>query len=187
MEHHPDDVQNLRLQMQDQPVLSQGSDVRHSVVVILNQVLSSEVVLTQKTRTAYWTGNGAGLWSLRKILESQFRQLNNISDEVAERVRMLGGLPVRCCDEIFKNARRDVQSSGDVPAMIGLLLADHEASVRSLREDARKCSGEYQDIVTSRLLVDILSRHEKIAWMLRSYIENDPVYGESQKRKTKDE
>jgi hypothetical protein len=32
-----------------------------------------------------------------------------------------------------------------------------------------------------------MSLHEKMAWMLRSYIENEPVNGESQKRVKNDE
>jgi hypothetical protein len=37
------------------------------------------------------------------------------------------------------------------------------------------------------LLVGVMSLHEKIAWMLRAYIENDPINGNGQKRKSKDE
>jgi hypothetical protein len=37
------------------------------------------------------------------------------------------------------------------------------------------------------LLVSVLRMHEKMAWMLRSYIENEPVHGESQERILKDE
>ena len=65
--------------------------------------------------------------------------------------------------------------------------ADHEASIRFLREDARKCTKEYKDEGTFELLVSLMRLHEKMAWMPRSYIENEPVHGESQKRILKDE
>ena len=41
----------------------------------------------------------------------------------------------------------------------------------SLREDARKCTEEYEDEGTFELLVNIMRIHEKIAWVLRSYVE----------------
>jgi starvation-inducible DNA-binding protein len=54
------------------------------------------------------------------------------------------------------------------------LLADHEAAIRLLREDARKCSEEHEDEGTFELLVSVMSLHEKMAWMLRSYLEIEP-------------
>ena len=48
------------------------------------------------------------------------------------------------------------------------LLADHETVIRSIREDIRKCSEEYEDEGTVELLVGVMSLHEKMAWMLRS-------------------
>jgi starvation-inducible DNA-binding protein len=51
------------------------------------------------------------------------------------------------------------------------LLADHEACVRFLREDARKCFEEYEDHGTYALVVRFICLHEKMAWILRSYIE----------------
>jgi starvation-inducible DNA-binding protein len=59
------------------------------------------------------------------------------------------------------------------------LLADHEAAIRFLREDAKKCSEEYEDEVTRDFLVDILCLHEKMAGMLRSYIEPELTGDES--------
>ena len=56
-----------------------------------------------------------------------------------------------------------------------------------MREDTRKCTEEYEDEGTFELLVSIMRLHEKMAWMLRSYIETEPVHNESQKRILQDE
>ena len=45
-----------------------------------------------------------------------------------------------------------------------------KSSIRFLREDARKCTEEYEDEGTFELLVSVMRLHEKMAWMLRSYI-----------------
>jgi len=111
--------------------------------------------------------------------------LNDIFDEIAERVRMLGGIAIGSLEEFIDFSR--VEEQPRVVPDILRLIADHEACIRFLREDAKKCTEEYEDEGTFVLLVSVMRLHEKMAWMLRSYIENEPVHGESQKRIGKDE
>lgn len=168
-----------------QPNIGLDSDVRQSVVEILNKSLADEVVLTFKTRGAHWNVSGPGFIELHILFDSQYKQLNEIADEIAERARMLGGNAIGSLEEFIKYARIEEQP-GVVPDILRL-LADHESSIRFLREDARQCTEEYEDEGTFELLVSVMRLHEKMAWMLRSYIENEPVKGESQKRIAKDE
>jgi len=177
--HHP------KLQVLIQPNIGLDSDTRHSVVGILNNTLANEAVLTLKTRSAHWNVSGAGFFDLRILFDSQYKKLNDISDEIAERARMLGGIAISSHYEYIHFTRLEEQP-GIVPDILRL-LADHEASIRFLREDARKCTEEYEDEGTFELLVGVMRLHEKMAWMLRTYIENEPVQneqvqGESQKR-----
>jgi starvation-inducible DNA-binding protein len=59
------------------------------------------------------------------------------------------------------------------------LLADHETSIRFLREDARKCLEEFEDHGTYAMFVRFIGLHEKMAWILRSYIEPEMTGDES--------
>jgi starvation-inducible DNA-binding protein len=174
------DGHNTKLQVLIQPSIGLDSNVRHSVVEILNNTLANEAVLTQKTRSAHWNVSGAGFIELHMLYDTQYEQLNDISDEIAERARMLGGIAIGSLQE-FINFTRVEEQPGVVPDILRL-LADHESSIRFLREDARKCNEEYEDEGTFELLVRIMRLHEKMAWMLRSYIECEPVHSESQKR-----
>lgn len=169
MGHNHNDGHNPKLQVLIQPNIGLDSDARLSVVEILNIALANEAVLTLKTRNAHWNASGASFFELHTLFDSQYRQLNDISDEIAERARMLGGLPIGSFAGFLKNTRLDEQP-GDVPNMMNL-LADHEAAIRFLREDAKKCSEEYEDEGTRDFLVSILCIHEKMAWVLRSHIE----------------
>jgi starvation-inducible DNA-binding protein len=185
MGNNHNDGHNPKQQIQIQPNIGLDSEVRQSVVEILNNTLANEAVLALKTRCAHWNGSGPGFFELHILLNSQYEQLNDISDEIAERARMLGGIAISSLQEFINFARIEEQI-GMVPDILRL-LADHEASIRFLREDARKCTEEYEDEGTFVLLVSVMRLHEKMAWMLRSYVENEPVYGESQKRIFKDE
>ena len=174
------DGHNLQLQALIQPNIGLDRDVRHLIVEILNNTLANEAVLNVKTRSAHWNVSGAGFFELHILFNSQYEQLNNISDEIAERVRMLGGIAIGSLQEFIVHTRLEEQPKV-VPDILRL-LADHEASIRFLREDARKCTEEYEDEGTFELLVSVMRLHEKMAWMLRSYIENEPVFGESHER-----
>ena len=177
MGHDHNDGHNPILQALIQPNIGLDRDVRHSVVAILNHTLANEAVLTLKTRSAHWNVSGAGFLELNILFNSQYEQLNDISDEIAERARMLGGIAIGSLQEFIKYTRVEEQP-GVVPDILRL-LADHEASIRFLREDARKCTEEYEDEGTFELLVSVMRLHEKMAWILRSYIENEPIHGES--------
>jgi len=163
-----------------QPNIGLDKEVRQPVIDILNNCLADEAVLSQKTRSAHWNVGGAGFFELYILFETQYKQLNEITDQVAERVRMLGGLADASFKEFLRNTRIDEQPT-DVPDVLHL-LADHETIIRFLREDIRKCTEEYEDDGTIGLLVSVLSLHEKMAWMLRAFIENEPVHSESQER-----
>jgi starvation-inducible DNA-binding protein len=185
MGHNHNDGHNLKLQVLIQPNIGLEHDARLAVVEILNITLSDETILTTKTRSAYWNVRGEDFFELHTLFTSQYQLLNNISDEIAERVRMLGGFALGSLDEFLKHARVEEQP-GVVPDSL-YLLADHEAFIRFLREDARKCTEEYEDEGSLNLLVSVMRLHEKMAWMLRSYIENETAHGENQNRIQPDE
>jgi starvation-inducible DNA-binding protein len=185
MGNNHNDGHNPILHSLIQPNIGLDSDVRHAVVEILNRTLANEAVLTVKTRSAHWNVSGTGFFELYILFDSQYEQLNDISDEIAERVRMMGGIAIGSLQEFMQFTRVDEQP-GVVPDILRL-IADHEAVIRFLREDAKKCTEDYEDEGTFELLVSVMRLHEKMAWMLRSYIENEPVHGESQKRILRDE
>jgi starvation-inducible DNA-binding protein len=59
--------------------------------------------------------------------------------------------------------------------MLSNLLADHETLIRQLRADAESCDEKYHDRGTNDFLTGLMERHEKMAWMFRSFLESEPV------------
>jgi starvation-inducible DNA-binding protein len=156
-----------------QPNIGLTSDVRDPVVKILNAGLADEVVLSQKTRSIHWNRTGIGFLEIHILLESQYKQLSEIVDKIAERIRILGGIANGSFEEFLEQTQIEGRPA-QIPDIIHL-LADHETMTRSLREVIRKCIEEYEDEGTVELLVGVMSLHEKMAWMLRSYIETKPI------------
>jgi starvation-inducible DNA-binding protein len=180
MENILNDGHNPKLLALIQPNIGIDSDIRQLIIEILNKTLANESVLTIKTRAAHWNIKGPGFFEFHILFDSQYDQLNKISDEIAERVRILGGTAIGSLQEFLKYARIE-ETPGEISNIL-ILLADQEAIIRYLREDAKKVSEEYEDEGSFELLVGIMRLHEKMAWILRSYIENEPAQVEDQKR-----
>ncbi|HEX9678772.1 DNA starvation/stationary phase protection protein [Nitrososphaera sp.] len=147
----------------------QDSD-RKSVVQILNALLADEYVLYTKTRNYHWNVVGPQFNDLHRFFQAQYEALDATIDEVAERTRAIGDKSVATLAEFVKNARLK-ESPGDYPsaqAMLANLLADHEAVIRTLRVDAEE-SAKHNDMGTNDFLIGLMEKHEKMAWMLRSF------------------
>jgi starvation-inducible DNA-binding protein len=145
-----------------------SDDNRQKVVAILNTLLADEFLLYIKTRNYHWNVTGPQFNDLLKFFESLYEEL----DEVAERAKALGGRAFGTLDE-FRTSARLGEKPGAVPPardMLGSLLADHEAVIRTLREDIGTVNDRYQDVGTADFLTGLLEKHEKTAWMLRSFL-----------------
>jgi starvation-inducible DNA-binding protein len=145
------------------------------VTNILNALLSDEYLLYTKTRNYHWNVAGPQFNDLHKFFEAQYDELNDIVDEVAERARALGGRPCSTMTEFLQKTRLKEQP-GEYPAarnMLANLLADHEAIARSLRDDLDTCATKFHDAGTSDFLTGLLEQHEKMAWMLRAFLQNE--------------
>jgi starvation-inducible DNA-binding protein len=160
---------NPTLQVFNQTNVGPDGVASNQVVEILNTVLADESVLTMKTRSAHWHANGPGFMDLRNLFDQQFNQLNMIINHIAVRVRMLGDFAIGTFEEFLTYTRLEEQP-GEVPDFMDL-LADHEACVHFLSEDAKKCFAEYGDHDTYALLMRFARLHEKMAGSLRSFIE----------------
>lgn len=146
---------------------------RDAVVKILNTTLSDEMVLLVKTRNYHWNVTGPQFNDLHKFLDGQYGELNEIVDDIAERARTLGGMAFGTMGEFQKQSRLK-EHPGQHPSpksMLNNLLSDHEAVIRTLRADLVICQDTHGDAGTADFLTGLLTQHEKMAWMLRSFLE----------------
>lgn len=147
---------------------------REAVVDILNQHVADIYVLYTKTRNYHWNVLGPRFNDLHKFFEAQYETLNESIDEIAERARSLGGPAIATLSEFVKMSRIKEHPGKypDADTMIENLLADHEAVIKNLRNDVDTCDEEYDDAGTSDFLTALMEAHEKMAWMLRSFLQN---------------
>src|SRR5437867_12246563 len=121
---------------------------RESAVQILNTLLSDEYVLYTKTRNCHWNVVGPQFNDLHKFFEAQYEALDDVVDEVAERIRTLGGKAAATLAEFreLTRLREHPKQYPDARDMLGHLLADHEAVIRTLRADLETVAEKHGDI-----------------------------------------
>lgn len=146
------------------------STARAGVVSLLQPLLSDLVVLSAKTRAAHWGIRGLHFESLHALFGSQYAAIESEIDEVAERIRSLGDVPVATLGGLLEGARLSDSEVLGLSAVeqVKALLADHEALIRSVRAGAVRADKEFGDAGTNDFLVGLMAAHEKIAWMLRA-------------------
>ncbi len=163
-----------------EPNIGLDATVRQSVVKILNLLLADETVLTIKLHKPNGQAGENDVSDLYSLYDEQYQQINGIILEMKERVGILGGSYLSNSEELVNSARLEGEFT-TVPGVMNI-LADHEAFIRFLRDDTRRCLEMYEDHGTFSMLVSILRLHEKMAWMLRPYIKNDPVQTKNPRR-----
>jgi len=143
---------------------------REGVCRVLQALLADEFVLYTKARNYHWNVVGPQFHDLHKLFEEQYEALSDMVDEVAERIRTLGGVAPGTLEE-FRKAARLREEPGVVPPalqMVRNLASDHEAIVRQLRQDIPVVQDQHNDVGTADFLTGLMEKHEKYAWMLRA-------------------
>jgi starvation-inducible DNA-binding protein len=152
-------------------------EARIEVCSVLNRVLSDSSVLLAKTRKAHWDIVGPQFYSLHKLWDEQYERISERVDQIAERIRMLGGYPIGTMAgwlelATLREAPGRVSTASNA---VTELVLDHELVVRTLREQVEQVDDEYGDIGTADFLTDVLQDHEQMAWMLRSFLQGEAV------------
>jgi starvation-inducible DNA-binding protein len=139
----------------------------------LNKLLSDEHVLYIKTRNAHWNVVGPDFASLHKFFEAQYDELDEIIDQVAERIRAIGHYTVGTMEDFLKLTQLNENSreNNDSLSLIKDLLEDHESVIIGLRENIKRFADEWYDLGSSDFITGIMEKHEKMAWMLRSHLQ----------------
>lgn len=108
---------------------------------ILNDDLADEYVLLTKTRNYHWNVEDPRFNDLHKFFEEQYELLSAAVDEIAERVRSVGGRTRATLKEFINSSqiREDIGSYPNADTMLGNLLSDHETIIRTLRKNINEC------------------------------------------------
>jgi starvation-inducible DNA-binding protein len=139
---------------------------------ILSKLLADEFVLYTKTRNAHWNVEGIDFLAKHKFFEEQYEQLDEIMDNVAERIRTIGEYAPGTLHQFLELTHLTEQTriKNDSAGFIRELLADHENVIIYLRENVSKLADEFKDYGSSDFITQLMETHEKMAWFLRAHL-----------------
>jgi len=151
-----------------------ADELCHASIEALNRALANANILLIKTKKAHWDVMGPEFVSLHELWDRQYETLSEYVDSIAERVRMLGGIPIGTARG-FLEASELTETPGYVDTAteaVAGLLEDHETIVRMQRRAIEVVSA---DAGTMDLLTQMLRGHEKMAWMLRASLQGEAL------------
>jgi len=143
---------------------------RAAVAEGLNRFLADTSALYQKTHAFHWNVEGPMFQTLHLMFETEYNELWQATDVVAERIRALG-YPVKGTYGELAHLSSIKETAGvpEATDMVRDLVKGHEACARTARKVFPRAE-KAGDQVTLDLLTQRLEVHEKTAWMLRSLL-----------------
>jgi starvation-inducible DNA-binding protein len=134
---------------------------------VLNALLADSFALYLKTKNFHWHMSGQHFRDYHLLLDEQATQIFAITDDIAERVRKVGGTTIRSIGHIAKLQRITDNDQEFIPArdMLLELHGDNKAFVDSLRS-AHEVASKANDYATTSLIEVWIDEAERRAWFL---------------------
>jgi starvation-inducible DNA-binding protein len=134
---------------------------------VLNALLADVFALYLKTKNFHWHMSGPHFRDYHLLLDQHAEQLFAMTDELAERVRKIGGTTVRSIGHIARLQRIADNDQEFVPArdMLLELHADNQGLVESLRA-AHEVTDQANEYATTSMIEVWIDEAERRAWFL---------------------
>lgn len=137
----------------------------------LNIILADEFLLSLKTRNYHWNVEGSNFMEMHKFYEGIYNELDEVIDELAERIRSIGHYSQGRMNDFVKTTNLQEQEyTNDQKKQLKNLLDDHETIIGYLRKDIDLMQEKYKDAGNADFLTGLMKQHEKWAWFIRSYL-----------------
>jgi starvation-inducible DNA-binding protein len=133
----------------------------------LNGLLADAFALYLKTKNFHWHVSGPHFRDYHLLHDEQAEQIFATTDELAERVRKIGGVTLRSIGDISKHQSIKDNDEDFVPPreMLRELLADNKAVAQAMREAHDLCD-KHEDVATASLLEVWIDQTERRTWFL---------------------
>lgn len=144
-----------------------GHDAVKDIAGAMNAILADVFALYLKTKNFHWHVSGPHFRDYHLLLDEHAAQLFAMTDDIAERVRKIGGITLHSIGQIAKMQRISDNDADYVEAldMIAELREDNKTLAARLREAHDVCS-EHRDVATTSLIENWIDETERRTWFL---------------------
>lgn len=133
----------------------------------LNQLLADTFALYLKTKNFHWHVSGVHFRDFHLLFDEHGDQIFAMTDDIAERVRKIGGTTIRSIGHIARLQRVEDNDADFVTPedMIAELREDNKNLVARMRELHDVCD-EARDVATASLIENWIDEGERRLWFL---------------------
>ena len=134
---------------------------------VLNRLLADVFALYLKTKNFHWHMSGPHFRDYHLLLDDHGDQIFAMADDIAGRVRKIGGTTIRSIGHIARVQRIADNDADFVTAkdMLSELLEDEKAFLLSMRAVHSLC-GQAGDVATASLVENWIDQTERRRWFL---------------------
>ena len=150
----------------DTPTDLKRNDTK-TVAEALNGILADSFALYLKTKNFHWHVSGPHFRDYHLMLDEQAADIFAATDDMAERVRKIGGTTLRSIGHIAKLQSIDDNDAEFVPpgAMLRELMNDNKKVAEAMRK-AHEVADDHDDPATASMIEIWLDQTEKRTWFL---------------------
>jgi starvation-inducible DNA-binding protein len=162
-----ENVRRLKVAPELETPIDLSNDASSAVTAALNEILADTFVLFVKTKNFHWHVSGPHFRDYHLMFDEQAEQIFATVDELAERVRKIGGTTLRSLGHVSKLAKLSENNEDFVAphAMLAELIADHKKLVANMRK-AHALANDCNDVATASLLETFIDGAERRLWFL---------------------
>lgn len=144
-----------------------GAETVKNITGALNALLADVFTLYLKTKNFHWHVSGPYFRDYHLLLDEQAGQLFAMTDDIAERVRKIGGTTIRSIGHVARLQRISDNDADYVDPldMLAELREDNRTILANMREVHDLC-GESNDVATTSLLENWINETERRVWFL---------------------
>jgi starvation-inducible DNA-binding protein len=144
-----------------------SADAVSEISTKLNEILATTFALYLKTKNFHWHVSGPHFRDYHLLLDEQAEQIFASTDEIAERVRKIGGTTLRSIGQVAKlQGIEDNEESYVAPGdMLYELMGDNKKVVEAMRNCHKLCD-DREDVATASLLENFIDQAERRLWFM---------------------
>jgi len=133
----------------------------------LRHLLADVFALYVKTKNFHWHMSGPHFRDYHLLLDEQSEQIFEMTDDVAERARKIGGLTLHSIGDIARHQRLADNDKAAVGPheMLAELAEDNQKLTRFLRATHELCD-KHNDVATASLTENWIDQTERRTWFL---------------------
>jgi starvation-inducible DNA-binding protein len=140
-----------------------------------NTLLADVFAIYMKTKNFHWHMNGSHFRDYHLMLDEHGDQIYAIADDLAERVRKIGGSTLRSIGDIARRQRiKDNDLVSVAPDAMLAELRDDNLHLVAFMLEAHKICENYEDVATASLLEVWIDEAQRRAWFLGETVGDDP-------------